>query len=255
MEGVVTNAQTGQLINNAKVRIFCDQINDVNTNALGEYKSGTVEEGNFVIGITHPEFENFSIQRDFVNGDTLIVNAQLLPIGLNVEFSQFSVSKQSEEVSLNWSTETEIDNEYFSVQRSVNGRDFIEIARVSGGGNSFKPLDYAFADVAPFPGLNYYLIRSNSFAGESKTSPIRQVNWSNDSIVKVFPTIIDTEITVQTLLSDYKIEIYSTSGQLLVERVNLNETQNIESIDLPSGIYTLLVSSEFTLESFQLIKK
>src|SRR5690606_12104346 len=151
-------------------------------------------------------YENFEIEREFINGDTLIVNAQMLPLGLNVEFSQFSATKETKGVVLDWSTETEVDNEYFSIQRSVNGRDFIEIARVNGGGNSFKPLNYTYIDETPFSGLNYYFIRSNSFAGDSKTSPIRQVNWADEPLVNVFPTIVITEITVQTLLPSYKVE-------------------------------------------------
>lgn len=254
IEGIVTDIVTGNPVNGVKVRIFSNQINEANTNFAGEYRSGIVDTGTYMVGFSHPDYENYAIARHFSNGDTLVVHAELLPLGLNVEFSAFRAVKGPDAVILSWSTETEIDNEYFSIQRSVNGRDFIETGRVPGGGTTVRAQHYEYRDHSPVAGLNYYRVRSNSYSGETRITPVRQVRWSGENMARVFPTSFTSELTIQTELPEYKVEIYSALGAVVFESDRLSETQILQVGNLPAGNYAVRISDNFSAETYQVIK-
>lgn len=254
LEGIVTDIVTGNPVNNVKVRIFSNQRNEANTNFAGEYKTGIVDTGSFVVGFIHSDYENYGVVRQFLNGDTMVIHAELVPLGLNVEFSSFLAEKEQEVVALKWRTETEIDNEYFSVQRSVNGRDFIEIGRTPGGGTSVKAQDYKYLDHSPISGLNYYRIRSNSSSGESKITQVRQVRWSDENRSKIFPTFFTSELTVQTELSAYSIEVYSSLGVPVLKLNDLSGTHILKVGNLPTGNYAVKISDDFDSETYQVVK-
>jgi hypothetical protein len=72
----------------------------------------------------------------------------------------FTGSVSPDGVDLKWSTATEVNFDYFSIERSTNGKDFSEIARVGGHGNSITRKDYLFTDNTPVNGRAYYRLKS-----------------------------------------------------------------------------------------------
>jgi ice-binding like protein len=61
---------------------------------------------------------------------------------LPIELLSFSAGKVGEDVQLNWVTASEINNNYFTVERSVNGASFEEVVQVQGARNSNAVLYY-----------------------------------------------------------------------------------------------------------------
>ena len=64
----------------------------------------------------------------------------------------------TDKVLLHWSTSSEIDNAYFVVERSVDGSDFTELARVAAKGRLVQT-DYVYEDTSPFGGVSYYRLK------------------------------------------------------------------------------------------------
>ena len=60
-------------------------------------------------------------------------------------------------VNTEWTTSKENDNDYFVVERSKNGVDFIEISKQKSRGNSIEKGFYNFTDLHPFQGVSYSL--------------------------------------------------------------------------------------------------
>lgn len=95
---------------------------------------------------------------------------------LPITLSAFNATLQSDEtVRITWSTSAEINNAYFSLERSVNGTDFEIINEQEGAGNSTTLLNYSFTDLHPVSGTNYYRLKQVDFDGTFTYGPIRQV--------------------------------------------------------------------------------
>lgn len=72
-----------------------------------------------------------------------------------VTLSAFNISIQNNKPLLLWTTQTEVNADYFSVRKSTNGIDFKEIGKVAAAGNSVNKKDYSFSDGTLAPGINY----------------------------------------------------------------------------------------------------
>ena len=105
-------------------------------------------------------------------GDFALIssNADLnvLPIGL-LDFTAAPVDDKF--VKAEWITATETDNDFFTVERSRDGKDFASIGTLSGAGTSTTKLNYAYMDDAPYRGVSYYRLRQTDFDGASTVTP------------------------------------------------------------------------------------
>lgn len=96
-----------------------------------------------------------------------------LPIEL-ISFTAKYVGQNN--VLLQWSTSTEINNDYFTVERSADGIHFSPIIKVNGSGNSTQVLKYQTNDRAPLEGTNYYRLKQTDFDGKFTYSEIVTAN-------------------------------------------------------------------------------
>ncbi len=106
------------------------------------------------------------------------------PFGINnaggplpVELIAFQAKvNESEQVEVTWSTATEINNDYFEVQRSKDAIHFETIQQVQGAGNSNMILNYKSMDNDPYSGLSYYRLKQVDYDGTTAFSQIESVN-------------------------------------------------------------------------------
>lgn len=94
---------------------------------------------------------------------------------LPVNLISFSAKNISGRTSLDWTTSSEINNDYFSVERSPDGINFSEIDRIRGAGNSTTLKEYHADDPDPLHGISYYRLRQTDFDGTTNYSLIRKV--------------------------------------------------------------------------------
>ena len=107
---------------------------------------------------------------------------------LPVELVDFSVQKQPRSVSIAWSTASEKNNDYFQLERSVEGGPFEAIATIPGAGNSQERQEYHAVDHEPGTGVNYYRLKQIDFDGQFELSPVRSVQFEIDrEEITVFP--------------------------------------------------------------------
>ncbi len=80
-----------------------------------------------------------------------IDNKPNAPTLLPVELTKFNCKVISNtQVQLNWETASEINNDYFEVERSADGSTWEELGKVQGAGNSSTINDYSFTDESPY---------------------------------------------------------------------------------------------------------
>ena len=115
--------------------------------------------------------------------DLTTVMCSILPIEL-LSF-EARLTNQNE-VKLDWITASEINNDFFTLERSKDGLHFSEIAKIDGAGTSSAILSYSHLDRNPYLGGNYYRLKQTDFDGGFSYSEIRFVNIVSETIA-VYP--------------------------------------------------------------------
>ncbi|MBI3503026.1 MAG: T9SS type A sorting domain-containing protein [Bacteroidetes bacterium] len=91
----------------------------------------------------------------------LVKKNSILPI----ELLAFSTSCENKNVIVKWSTASEQNNDYFTIERSADAVNYQPIGTVKGAGNSSIVLNYSFADSDPLSGTSYYRLKQTDFNG------------------------------------------------------------------------------------------
>ena len=94
---------------------------------------------------------------------------------LPIELKDFEGHFDGRLVQLNWTTASELNNDYFSVQRSKDGAEFIEVAVVSGAGTKTSESFYRVVDHRPLIGTGYYRLKQTDIDGLSAYSKVIKV--------------------------------------------------------------------------------
>ena len=108
------------------------------------------------------------------------VTAVSLCAPLPVEFSDFKAILIDDKVELSWVTYTEINNDYFTIERSLDGLTWRDLAVMQGAGNSNLKLNYSYQDAKPLSGKSYYRLRQNDYDGHSAYSRVVAVDISEN---------------------------------------------------------------------------
>jgi hypothetical protein len=105
----------------------------------------------------------------------------LLPVVL----TELTVSGKDGSNYLQWKTASEINSNYFVIQKSSNGKDFESIGTVAAAGNSSTLKTYSFTDYTPFSYINYYRIIIVDKDNSKEFSNIVQVKSANDKALDI----------------------------------------------------------------------
>ena len=179
----------------------------------------------------------------------IFINEPLMP----VEFLYFTAKKEGEKAKLEWATAVEIDNDYFLVERSIDGIHFREIGRVQAAGNSQEIQIYNLLDVDMQAGFNYYRIRQVDFDGRHSFSEIKVLQNTDirgtATAYSLRPTIADQALLLESsrlLTERTEVYVFDMLGNLS-KRLSLAAGQTTFSIDvqaLSSGQYILQIGEE-----------
>lgn len=115
-------------------------------------------------------------QRSGMNGFSAFAVAQSTQ-PLPIELIGFTGTAMADYNHLAWSTATETNNHYFTVERSTNGFDFFPIGTVQGAGNSTQQRNYSLDDTDPANGMNYYRLKQTDYNGQSTYSSIVSLDF------------------------------------------------------------------------------
>lgn len=172
---------------------------------------------------------------------------------LSVELISFTAAYNvlKNGVDLNWATATEINSDYFTVERSINGKDWIDILVVKAAGNSSYILKYNSFDTEPFCGTVFYRLRQTDINDSYNYSSIQLVNNNSKVMdVAVFPNPMNNQTTLKywsDIDDEYQLVITNTLGQVIFNKsIVLNHGQNLITIDLEQlipGNYNLKIQS------------
>lgn len=134
---------------------------------------------------------------------------------LPAQLVDFSATNEGSIIVLNWVTSSELNNDYFTVEKSRNGVDFEELGQFDGAGTSTNINSYKVYDIIPFEGTQFYRLRQTDFDGKNSTSRTIGIKWSKGVECNIYPNPTKGE-----LFANLDPKITGQSGQLLVNNTD-----------------------------------
>lgn len=95
---------------------------------------------------------------------------------LPIELIYFTVSLVDDKPVLEWKTATESNNHYFTIERSGEDLNFIEVAQITGAGDSKESLTYQWTDNDNVSGVQYYRLSQTDYDEKKESFNIVRVN-------------------------------------------------------------------------------
>lgn len=169
---------------------------------------------------------------------------------LPIELLSFTGRNEGMSNYLQWVTATEINNDYFTLERSANGYDFTDFAVVDGAGNSSIELSYDKYDHTPYFGITYYRLRQTDFDGVESHSNVIALTNGLDEVsmgnVHPNPSSGDASFDFFSPVNGYiHIRLLDNTGRIVldkVEQITLEQTKvNLLMNQLAKGVYSLEV--------------
>lgn len=195
-------------------------------------------------------------------GGTATISCVPLPVKLLSFDATYEDEKKA--VNLTWVTETEINNDYFVVERSLDGTTFEQISVVKGAGNSSFTRYYFSTDTEPYPGeINYYRLKQVDFDGNFEYSYISAV-VINDPLSKfsVYPNPATESATIlfhAVNTKDYRLNIYDYTSKLILSYNFKSERgKNLIPLDLKGfnqGVYFINIQGNGEMLKTTFIKE
>jgi len=188
-----------------------------------------------------------------------------LPVGL----IDFIATTENNNVILKWATSSEINNNYFTIERSSDATNFTELTRVNGAGTSSVALQYSFIDENPINGISYYRLKQTDYDGKVSIFKMISVKLNVKSKSYYGDLTIRPNPFTETFTADFTCEkneditmaLVGMNGKiLLTEKIQANEGSNSVNIVIPANIsagnYLVRISnSNSVIATTRVIKK
>ena len=224
--------------NEATVELFR---RDDNTNFPWINTFGNLNIGTNTISATGQNTE-YIIDYDF----------SVLPVDL-ISF-QAGYSREEDHTHLDWKTASELNCDYFVIERSVDGYTFVELDTVKGSGTTNEASNYTIYDEDPKAGINYYKLRQFDYNGSYEELGIVSVLKGGEQSLSVFPNPASSNSSIYLSINAEndekgKLMIYSMDGKLstfitleLIKGVNTLQINSNRR--LASGVYNIILSTQ-----------
>jgi Secretion system C-terminal sorting domain len=178
---------------------------------------------------------------------------------LPIELIDFNAQAMEGEVKLSWATATEINNDYFTLERSLDGRNFEAIAMIFGNGNTTEVSEYSHMDKNPERGLSYYRLKQTDYDRNFSYSDIETVEFGEDTTIEVYPTAVQDVLNV-VIGSDMKDEVIVVIRDMTgreYESFIISSNKNKKELSLSglvAGSYFVSVYTNEKVTTYKIIK-
>lgn len=247
-------------------------ISTANPADINLYSRGAGSNGGWVLISTasavNPTLQTVTLRMlggNFGSQITIGANNNALP----VELLYFGAKNNNKNIDLTWATASETDNAGFHIERSVNGKEFKEIAFVKGNGNSSDKIHYSLRDENAFAITGtqklYYRLVQTDFSGKKEFSNIVMVDAdkSDEPVIALYPNPFNAELNIHidaSTVADAQIRVMDITGKnvlslspQLTKGVNTIQTEGLAA--LSKGVYFVQVTLNGEISTHKLVKQ
>lgn len=165
---------------------------------------------------------------------SVTVTNTILPVGI----TNFSGQHNGAVNLLQWSTASEQNSDYFSVERSEDGNRYSPIGTVAAAGFSNVIKQYNFNDVQPAPGIQYYRLRMVDKDGKFTYSKVVLVNAGNSVAIELYPNPAPDKVSLiinNSITGNGSINVFDINGRLIKQEMFIKQDKLFKTaIDLKS---------------------
>lgn len=177
-----------------------------------------------------------------------VISSSLAP--LPIELLHFDAACTNDEMVIRWATATETNNDYFTVEKSFDGQEFVPLSIVDGAGNSTGINEYAVTDNSFTTGTAYYRLKQTDYDGKFTYSPLVSAEGCGSYNNWLYATMAGDALNVVFSSSseeNYTIMIFDVAGRKIAEEAIVAE-EGINRIKLSqhrlsSGVYLITLRS------------
>ena len=166
---------------------------------------------------------------------------------LPVELVEFNAKPNQISVDVTWTTVSEMNSDYFIVERSVDVKDWEEIGTKDASGASTQLIEYHLIDQKPKFGKSFYRLKQVDFNGEVFISQVVSVDFTGNHKISIYPNPAEDYLIVDGKVRESEIQIIDVTGRSLTRLVNIvrqNEsTIRIDLSMLEANIYFVRTTS------------
>lgn len=191
------------------------------------------------------------------DGDRITIGNTDASVALPIELLSFETKAQLGSVLINWTTASETNNNFFTIERSQNAQDWQSIKKIDGVGTSFEVNSYQQIDRNPFQGTSYYRLKQTDFDGEHSYSNVSAVNIFGENKLLVFPNPSTGIFKITNRKIDIdNVKLYNGLGQVINVKLSSEGTTTIiDASTIPAGVYILQINDGLSNQSVRLLKR
>lgn len=201
----------------------------------------------FIILVTNYSGASQNIAMTGLGGTTGSLDCSI--VVLPVQLTSFSAVLQNNKTALlSWSTSQEINTSHFIIEKSIDGQNWADMAKVAAT-NSSIPASYSSVDPAPANGINYYRLKSVGRNGEFSYSYVRTVKLEAKAGFTLSPSPAKSLVKLKfdkPLVQNSSVRITNNEGQAVLS-MEINKgvrEKNIDISTLARGVYNFTVINE-----------
>lgn len=142
------------------------------------------------------------------------------------------------QVVIEWSTASQVNNDYFTIERSLDCEIWEDVKEIPGSGNTNTQIDYHFIDPSPYIGLSYYRLRQTDYDGKTETfTPKSVIIKDNKTIgMTIIPNPAVDHIDLEMVYPDgtyvnHDLRIYNSLGNEMFRKFYIGKLEHI-NIDI-----------------------
>lgn len=177
---------------------------------------------------------------------TIDIAQSPLPIEL-VDFNVKAIDTRN--ALINWSTASEVNNDYFTLLKSKDGINWEEFQQLNGAGNSTKTLHYQLTDSKPFYPTCYYQLKQTDYNGEVEFFSPKSIQFKRQqglSEQSVFPNPVKDKLNLKITEEVLFLRLMNIKGQTFELAFEQDEHALIMDVStLQKGTYYLQLNHQF----------
>ncbi len=182
---------------------------------------------------------------------------------LNSPLKDFEAISDGKKVYLTWTISSAASFDYFTIEKSKDGKNFEIALLIKSSGNIAELIDYCDVDFAPFNGISFYRLKQTDYFGQVVYSPIISVNYclsKNGTVLSDNVTGFNDKDLLEIEQKDVLVVLRDNKGDEFFTKINFNSDKDVlYALDpknkLQKGSYLVIASSFNPLCNQKLIVK
>jgi hypothetical protein len=162
---------------------------------------------------------------------------------LPIELIYFNMHCKNDKKEIYWSTQSELNNDFFTVMASKDAKEWIELSKIEGAGTSTEISNYDYSVPSNFYTYSYFKLKQTDFNGKYTYSKIIVADCSKNKKALFYPNPATNEIVIANVSDkEFSYQLIDQLGRIVLKGKN-RASNNIISIEqLDAGVYVLFVN-------------